>query len=290
MSKVAAKKTAGVLGDDLALTAQQVFGVKANRELPVVLGVAKGSLVNKLILIPLAMLISRFAPFLITPMLMVGGAWLSLEGAEKVLHLIKRSKTKNKDKELINSQPKIEEQLDQQYDSINSKDLTIYEKNKIKGAVKTDFVLSTEIIVITLGALPLETSFVVRAGILLVVGLLMTVGVYGFVAAIVKLDDLGFYLCSRNQPETFFHILGKVLIEAAPWLMRFLTVVGTLAMFLVGGGIIVHGVEVLEYLKHSVPLWGPLFDSFLGLVIGLILTPPMFFLSKGIEVICKKAK
>jgi predicted DNA repair protein MutK len=151
--------------------------------------------------------------------------------------------------------------------------LSAYEKSKIKGAVRTDFVLSTEIIVITLGSLPPGASLIVRAGILVVVGIIMTVGVYGFVAAIVKLDDLGFWLTSRHQAGAFFHKLGQILIGAAPWLMRFLTVVGTAAMFLVGGGILVHQVEALEHLRQIIPLWGPLFDCLLGLAIGLVLTP-----------------
>lgn len=233
MGKVAAKKTAGVLGDDLSLNAQQVTGVKANRELPVVWGVAKGSFLNKLILVPLALIISAFAPWLITPLLMIGGAYLCYEGVEKVLHSLQHDK-----------QSKSPEARQQRLDSLANQNAAEFEKKKIKGAVRTDFILSAEIVAITLGIVsesPLLNQVIILAGI----AILVTIGVYGIVAAIVKIDDLGFWL--REKPSRLAQGMGGVLLAAAPWLMKILTVVGTIAMFLVGGGIVVHGLTPLHH-------------------------------------------
>lgn len=234
MGKVAAKKTAGVLGDDLSLNAQQVTGVKANRELPVVWGVAKGSFLNKLILVPLALIISAFAPWLITPLLMIGGAYLCYEGVEKVMHSLQHDK-----------QHKSPEARQQRLDALAKQDAAEFEKKKIKGAVRTDFILSAEIVAITLGIVsesPLLNQVIVLAGI----AILVTVGVYGIVAAIVKIDDLGFWL--REKSSRIAQGIGSVLLAAAPWLMKILSVVGTIAMFLVGGGIVVHGIAPLHHL------------------------------------------
>lgn len=234
MGKVAAKKTAGVLGDDLSLNAQQVTGVKANRELPVVWGVAKGSFLNKLILVPLALIISAFAPWLITPLLMIGGAYLCYEGVEKVMHSLQHDK-----------QHKSPEARQQRLDALAKQDAAEYEKKKIKGAVRTDFILSAEIVAITLGIVsesPLLNQVIILAGI----AILVTVGVYGIVAAIVKIDDLGFWL--REKSSRIAQGIGSVLLAAAPWLMKILSVVGTIAMFLVGGGIVVHGIAPLHHL------------------------------------------
>lgn len=238
MGKVAAKKTAGVLGDDLSLNAQQVTGVKANRELPVVWGVAKGSFLNKLILVPLALIISAFAPWLITPLLMIGGAYLCYEGVEKVMHSLQHDK-----------QSKSPEARQQRLDSLANQNAAEYEKKKIKGAVRTDFILSAEIVAITLGIVseaPLLNQVIVLAGI----AILVTIGVYGIVAGIVKIDDLGFWL--REKPSRVAQGIGSVLLTAAPWLMKTLSVVGTLAMFLVGGGIVVHGITPLHHLIEEV--------------------------------------
>ncbi|MGC1028871.1 DUF808 domain-containing protein [Pantoea agglomerans] len=238
MGKVAAKKTAGVLGDDLSLNAQQVSGVKANRELPVVWGVAKGSFLNKLILVPLALIISAFAPWLITPLLMIGGAYLCYEGVEKVMHSLQHDK-----------QSKSPEARQQRLDSLANQNAAEFEKKKIKGAVRTDFILSAEIVAITLGIvseLPLLNQVIILAGI----AILVTVGVYGIVAAIVKIDDFGFWL--REKPSRLAQGLGSVLLAAAPWLMKILSVVGTIAMFLVGGGIVVHGIAPLHHLIEEV--------------------------------------
>lgn len=250
MGKVAAKKTAGVLGDDLSLNAQQVSGVKANRELPVVWGVAKGSFLNKLILVPLALIISAFAPWLITPLLMVGGAYLCYEGVEKVLHSLQHDKQQN-------SPAARQERLDK----LSKQDPRDFEKKKIKGAVRTDFILSAEIVAITLGIVseaPLLNQVLILSGI----AILVTIGVYGIVAGIVKIDDLGFWL--REKSSRVAQALGAVLLAAAPWLMKILTVVGTLAMFLVGGGIIVHGLTPLHHLIEAT------LDPFSGLVSALL--------------------
>ena len=234
MTKVAAKKTAGVLGDDLALNAQQVAGVKAERELPVVWAVAKGSLVNKAILVPSALAISAFAPWLVTPLLMIGGAFLCYEGFEKLAHRFLHSNAEDEahEAELANAL------------ADPAADLVAVEKDKIKGAVRTDFVLSAEIIAITLGTVANE-SLTKQTAVLISIALIMTVGVYGFVAGIVKLDDGGLALSRRA--DAFSRGLGRAILAFAPWLMKALTVVGTAAMFLVGGGILVHGVPLLAH-------------------------------------------
>lgn len=229
MTKVAAKKTAGVLGDDLALNAQQVTGVTADRELPVVWAVAKGSLRNKLILVPAALLISATAPWLVTPLLMLGGAFLCFEGFEKLAERFLHH----------------EAAAEAEPEAIEPVDLPAYEHKKIQGAIRTDFVLSAEIIAITLGVVAsssLSQQVVVLSGI----ALLMTIGVYGFVAAIVKLDDAGLYLLQR--PGAFSQRLGRGILAFAPWLMKALSVVGTAAMFLVGGGILGHGLPGVQAL------------------------------------------
>ncbi|QHM71505.1 DUF808 family protein [Mixta intestinalis] len=262
MGKIAAKKTAGMLGDDLSLNAQQVTGVKANRELPVVWGVAKGSFLNKLILVPLALVISTFAPWAITPLLMIGGAYLCYEGVEKVMHSLHRDKNAESPEA---RQARLKKLIEQ--------DPVGYEKKKIKGAVRTDFILSAEIVTITLGvvsAASLLDQILVLAGIAIVV----TIGVYGIVAAIVKLDDLGYWLSEKKAAAA--QAIGKTLVAAAPWLMKILTVVGTLAMFLVGGGIIVHGVPLLHHAiaHYSEGLSGLvtiLLENGANLVVGFII-------------------
>lgn len=234
MSKMAAKKTAGVLGDDLALNAQQVSGVRAEREIPVVWAVAKGSFVNKLILVPSALAISAFVPWLVTPLLMVGGAYLCFEGFEKLAH------------KFLHSAPEDEAEHAQLTEAVAdpATDLVAYEKDKIKGAIRTDFILSAEIIAITLGTVAtasLTQQVIVMSGIAIV----MTVGVYGLVAGIVKLDDLGLWL--TQKPGQFAKKVGSAILSAAPYMMKTLSVVGTAAMFLVGGGILTHGVPVVHH-------------------------------------------
>lgn len=233
LTKAATKKTAGVLGDDLALNAQQVAGVRAERELPVVWAVAKGSLFNKAILVPAALAISALLPWLITPLLIVGGLYLCFEGAEKLAHRWLHARAEGDAHHAELTQALIDPQAD----------LVALERDKIKGAVRTDFILSAEIIVIALGTVagrPLGTQVAVLVGI----ALLMTVGVYGLVAAIVKLDDFGLHLSRLGGAVA---ALGRGILRAAPWLMKGLSVAGTAAMFLVGGGILVHGVPALHH-------------------------------------------
>lgn len=241
LTKVAAKKTAGVLGDDLALNAEQVSGVRAERELPVVWGVAKGSMRNKLILVPAALLISALAPALISPLLMLGGLFLCFEGVEKLAH------------SLFHKADDHDEHLEKiQLLSNHDIDLAAFEKEKIVGAIRTDFVLSAEIIVIALGTVKdasLANQVIVVAGIACV----MTVGVYSLVAAIVKLDDAGLYLVKNSGSHTLSELIktvGEVLLRVAPYLMKTLSIVGTAAMFLVGGGILAHGLPLLQAPLH----------------------------------------
>lgn len=274
MGKLAAKKTAGVLGDDLSLNAQQVSGVRANRELPVVWSVAKGSFLNKLILVPLALIISAFAPWAITPLLMVGGAFLCFEGVEKVVHTLQARKHKETPQE-----------RQARMDAIAAQDPMVYERDKVKGAIRTDFILSAEIIAITLGIVadaPLLNQVIVLASI----AILVTVGVYGLVGIIVKLDDLGYWLVEKSSQLA--QVIGKGLLVLAPWLMKFLSVVGTLAMFLVGGGILVHGIPALHHAIESwagkmggvVHLLGP---TMINLVLGFIVGAIVLLVVNGIN-------
>lgn len=244
LTKIAAKKTAGVLGDDLALNAQQVSGVAADRELPVVWAVCKGSMVNKLILVPAALLISIIAPWAITPLLMVGGAYLCFEGFEKLAHPFLHSREDH-----AAHQAELLQAL-----SDPAVDLVALEKDKIKGAVRTDFVLSAEIIAITLGTVQ-SSHWTTQLSVLAGVALLMTVGVYGLVAGIVKIDDAGLHLSKKSATGAWGstqQALGRVLLRAAPVLMKLLSVLGTAAMFLVGGGILVHGIPALHHLLQPV--------------------------------------
>ncbi len=249
LSKVAAQKTAGVLGDDLALNAQQVAGVSADRELPVVWAVCKGSLVNKVILVPAALLISIFIPWAVTPLLMVGGAYLCFEGFEKLAH------------KFLHSQGEDQAHADELLQALANPavDLLALERDKIKGAIRTDFVLSAEIIAITLGTVQ-NSPWVTQLAVLCGIAVAMTFGVYGFVAAIVKIDDAGLYLSRRTGPSAWLgtqQSLGRALLRAAPWLMKALAVVGTAAMFLVGGGILVHGLGPLHHAVQALlAQWG----------------------------------
>jgi predicted DNA repair protein MutK len=238
MTKVAAKKTAGVLGDDLALNAQQVSGVRAERELPVVWAVAKGSFRNKLILVPAALLISAIAPWLITPLLMLGGAFLCFEGFEKLAHKYLHS---------------AEEDAAAHQAELNALanpdiDLVAFEQEKIKGAIRTDFILSAEIIVIALGTVK-DAAFASQVSVVAGIAVIMTIGVYGLVAGIVKLDDAGYYLLQTQNRIN--QAVGRGLLKLAPHLMKSLAVVGTAAMFLVGGGILLHGLPLAHDLLHN---------------------------------------
>jgi len=261
MTKMAAKKTAGVLGDDLALNAQQVSGVRAEREIPVVWAVAKGSFINKLILVPAALLISAFAPWAVTPLLMLGGAYLCFEGFEKLAH------------KFLHSQAEAQAEHAQLVKAVAdpATDLVAFEKDKIKGAIRTDFILSAEIIAITLGTVadaPLMQQVIVLSGIALV----MTIGVYGLVAGIVKLDDLGLWMAQK--PGQWVRDIGNGLLRAAPYMMKSLSVIGTAAMFMVGGGILTHGVPAvsrwIENVSQSIGGISWLMPTLLNAIAGII--------------------
>jgi len=280
LTKVAAKKTAGVLGDDLALNAEQVSGVRADRELPVVWAVAKGSAFNKVILVPAALAISVLIPWAIVPLLMLGGAFLCFEGAEKLLHkfLHSRAERHKEHVELVHAvaDPEV--------------DLVEFERNKIKGAIRTDFILSAEIIVITLGTVA-TAAFGTKVAVLVGISVLMTVGVYGLVAGIVKLDDGG-QILAQTMGESgwarFRRAFGRGILRGAPWLMKFLSFAGTAAMFLVGGGILVHGIPALHHLLVpyiSDGSWAATFtemgaNGVVGLVAGAILVGVLTAISK----------
>ena len=266
MTKVAAKKTAGVLGDDLALNAQQVSGVRAERELPVVWAVAMGSLKNKLILVPAALLISAFAPWAVTPLLMFGGAFLCYEGFEKLAH------------KFLHSQAEHQEQHTERLHAVADPevDMLAFEKDKIKGAIRTDFILSAEIIAITLGTVALA-SFGKQVAVLSGIALLMTVGVYGLVAGIVKLDDAGLYLNQRRGDGIGSRLqrrIGRGILFTAPYMMKSLSILGTAAMFMVGGGILTHGVhaaqEWIDQLAQSVAASSALFAALLPTLLNAI--------------------
>lgn len=267
LSKVAAKKTAGVLGDDLALNAEQVSGVRAERELPVVWAVAKGSLLNKLIIVPTALVISAFAPPLITFLLVIGGLFLCFEGFEKVFHkFFQHSKNSPQDQKDAH-QKKLLALADENVD------LVAFEEKKIKGAIRTDFILSAEIVVIALGTVQ-EAAFEVQVAVVSGLALAITFGVYGLVAAIVKLDDLGLYLLRKSVSGRFNAIqraLGRGLLVFAPALMKTLTVVGTIAMFLVGGGILVHSFSWLhKQVNHLVEFLANTFGGMAEIIIPIL--------------------
>ena len=247
LTKAATKKTVGVLGDDLALNAQQVTGVAAERELPVVWAVAKGSLWNKAILVPLALAISAFAPWLVTPLLMVGGAFLCYEGFEKLAHRFLHRRDEDRQPHGEGRRERHEARLRARADPVV--DPVAFEKAKVKGAIRTDFVLSAEIIAITLGTVA-AAPFGTRVAVLVGIALLMTAGVYGLVAGIVKLDDAGLHLSRSAGAQAWDRLkraLSRGILLSAPWLMKALSVAGTAAMFLVGGGILVHGVPWLHH-------------------------------------------
>lgn len=279
MTKVAAQKTAGVLGDDLALNANQVAGVRAERELPVVWSVAKGSFINKLILVPLALAISAIAPSLITVLLMIGGLYLCYEGAEKVIHKFWPHLLSHEDAHAKEQEDMLVANADENID------LVAYEKDKIKGAVRTDFILSAEIIVIALGTMEAAT-LMEKTISLSIIAIVMTVGVYGIVGMIVKMDDLGLHLLTK--PSLGAKKMGQLLLDAAPILMKFLSIAGTIAMFLVGGGILAHG---LSFLHHSIDhlselsgmfssLTSNLANGIVGLIAGLIVVSVMTMIQK----------
>jgi len=281
MSKMAAKKTAGLVGDDLALNAKGLTGINPEREIPVVLAVAKGSFINKVILVPAAIITSTFAPWLITPLLMFGGAYLCFEGVEKVLEKLFHGKDhsaseKHKEAEFI-------------------KNPVNFEKDKIKGAIRTDFILSAEIIVIALGAVT-EASLGVRIGVLSVIGVGITVGIYGVVAGLIKLDDLGLYLMNKGGQ---LKSIGQGIVNSVPYIMKTIGIIGTLAMFIVGGEIIMHGIHPLEEFVHHLfedldGIVGFLAKTIsaiiIGIISGLLVIPAFKLLYKTIDRIKEMRK
>ncbi len=279
MSKVAAQKTAGVLGDDLAVNADQVQGVKADRELPVVWAVAKGSLLNKAILVPAALAISAFAPALITVLLVLGGLYLCYEGAEKLLHKYLPHEDESKLREA-------------RIDALTHEDVDMValEKDKIKGAIRTDFILSAEIIVIALGTVS-DAALSTQIGVLVALSLAITLGVYGLVAALVKMDDVGLYMLRKSLTGSMNRAqrhIGRALLVAAPALMKTLAVVGTIAMFLVGGGILTHSIGLLHHVTEWFVNLAPaaslamsiIADGITGVVAGVTLTLIITFIAK----------
>ncbi|MFM4704560.1 DUF808 domain-containing protein [Aeromonas bivalvium] len=278
MTKMAAKKTAGVLGDDLALNAEQVSGVRAERELPVVWAVAKGSFRNKLILVPAAIAISALIPWLITPLLMLGGAYLCFEGAEKLAHKFLPHGTEE-EQGLVDAIPD---------------DLMAFEQQKVKGAIRTDFILSAEIIVIALGTVQ-GASLALQLSVVAGIAVLMTVGVYGLVGLIVKLDDIGLHLLKKPDGGPLRRALGQGLLVTAPRLMHLLALVGTIAMFMVGGGILVHGWPFAHHLIEgaagaiaTLPTLGgllaavtpTLLSALVGVAAGMVLVLAMTLVSR----------
>ncbi len=284
MTKVAAKKTAGVLGDDLALNAEQVTGVDADRELPVIWAVAKGGLVNKVILVPAALAISALIPWAITPLLMLGGGFLAYEGFHKVMHkVLPHDHEEEAEKAALHEAVKNPEV-----------DMVDLEKKKIKGAIRTDFILSAEIIVIALGSVPEDAELVTTLGVLVTIAIGMVVVVYGLVAGIVKLDDLGVHLVRTSPEDTLKDKLGHVILAAAPRLMRFLGIAGTVAMFLVGGGILAHGIGPVHHLvlagKEAGGSFGWLVEMLLNGVVGVIAGGIIVAVVSGIKKVYQKVR
>lgn len=261
MTKLATKKTAGVLTDDLAVNAQQVVGVQASREIPVVWSVAKGSFINKLLIIPAALLINAFAPWLMVVLLIIGGAYLCFEGAEKIHHTLIH-KNNHKQKALLNETGEV----------ITDEMIQTMEKDKIRGAIRTDFILSAEIIVITLNTVA-DYALTIQIMTLLSIAVLITVGVYGLVAGIIKMDDLGYWMMKNAKAASLKAKIGLTLIHAAPYLMKILGFIGTVAMFLVGGGIIIGEIPQLIALQNNwiAMLNASFFKHFVGIIYSFIL-------------------
>ena len=278
MSKMAAKKTAGVLGDDLALNAQQVAGVNAERELPVVWAVAVGSMKNKAILVPAALAISAFAPWAITPLLMIGGAFLCFEGFEKLAHKYLHSPAEDAAHQAELAAATLDPSID----------MVELEKDKIKGAIRTDFILSAEIIVISLGTVA-NAPFGQQVAVLVGIAVLMTIGVYGLVAGIVKMDDAGLYL--NQRASALARGVGTLLLAAAPRLMKALSVLGTAAMFMVGGGILVHGIPVahhaLEGVAHATGALEPLTSALLNGLAGVVAGGIVLAVVNGVQYLLR---
>ncbi|MGJ8658790.1 MAG: DUF808 domain-containing protein [Cellulophaga fucicola] len=265
MSKVAAKKTAGILGDDLAVNAEKASGFISDRELPVLWAITKGSFLNKLIILPFAFLLSAFIPIAVTVILVLGGLYLAYEGAEKIYEFV--SGHKHDTSELLD-------------DDITIEELMVLEKQRIKSAIVTDFILSVEIVIIALGTVtsePITTQIIVVT----VIAIIATVGVYGIVALIVRMDEFGLKLINLNErDDSFSDKVGNLLVNALPWVIKFLAVVGTLALLSVAGGVFAHNIDYLHHLIEDIPLPGMLKEFLLGLIIGLLTLPIIGLLKK----------
>ncbi len=240
-SKFAAKKTSAVLGDDIAVTAKKTTGIASSREIPIILAIIKGSFINKAILLPIVFILNYFAPWLIVPILMLGGLYLSYEGAEKVIEIIFHRHSSEEKKQLT-------------------------EEEKIKSAIKTDFILSLEIIIIALYSVK-DQPLIVQIIATTIVALVATIGVYGLVALIVRLDDIGFYLIETGNPILIK--IGRFLVFLLPWIIKFLSVVGTFAMLLVAGGIFIHNLEFLHHYLHFLP--SILSELLVGFFVGTVI-------------------
>lgn len=269
LSKVSAKKTAGILGDDLAVNAEKATGFMASRELPVLWAIAKGSLLNKVIILPIAFLLSAFAPWGVTLALILGGVYLAFEGVEKIIHYVFHHKEKEP-VEIPVEKPKL-----------SAAEKVDAEKKKIKAAIVTDFILSVEIVIIALGSVvgqPLMTQILVVS----VVALIATIGVYGIVALIVRMDDFGFKLISLNDnKKSVTHVMGGILVKTLPWVIKILAVVGTIALLLVSGGIFVHHIDYFHHFLEDFPF--VVREFILGLLIGGL----AFLIFKGVVGIKK---
>lgn len=312
MSKVAARKTASVLSDDLALNAQQVSGVRADRELPVVWKVAKGSLVNKAILVPLALVISAFIPWAITPLLMLGGSYLCYEGVEKLMETWQRRQHKKARPSTTSPAPgagagthgsaaasppdMAGANAPAAAPEFTQADVLDLENKKVKGAVRTDFILSAEIIVISLGTVA-SAPLLSQVAVMVLIAIVMTLGVYGIVAVIVKMDDVGLYLSKlpgTGGTRGCIRAIGRSVVNAAPWLMKALSVIGTIAMFLVGGSILAHGLPWTHSLIDRInaghggfagTLLTSATDMLLGLAAGAIIVAVV---TLGMKIVGKK--
>ena len=257
MSKLAAKKTAGILGDDLAVNAERATGFRASRELPVLWAITKGSFINKVIIVPLALLLSAYASWLIVPILLLGGCYLSYEGMEKIFHYFSHQGQKK---------PSITKAVDE-------KELLEKEKVKIKSAVRTDFILSIEIIMIALGTV-MEQPLIMQVIVVTLIAILATVGVYGVVALIVRMDDMGIFLIARGARlkgaiAVMLRATGSLLVASLPWVIRALGVIGTIAMLLVGGGMFTHNLHALHHAVEVLPVF--FINLLVGGVVGTVL-------------------
>lgn len=255
MTKIAGKKTAGILGDDLAVNAEKASGFMSERELPVLWAITKGSLLNKVIILPFAFLLSAFVPIAIIIILLIGGLYLAYEGAEKIYEFLV---------------PHTHEKVSPLAKELTKEEILAVEKEKIKSAILTDFILSVEIVIIALGTVTHQT-IQIQIGVVTIIALIATVGVYGIVALIIRMDEFGLKLINLNEEDnSFSDKVGKLLISALPKVIKSLTVIGTIALLLVSGGIFVHNLDFIHHFGESINIPGILFEFLVGLVVGAV--------------------